>query len=135
MPPVRHHTALLLNLIGISDGQPERHAIRWCVAPLGAGTIELGGVRLGGRGAGDAGLADRVDGRKQPGARFGNQRQRLAIVGLVGLQRLVGDRYFDLEAQLYGDAIIPKNGTMAVPQAPGLGLDPDPEVIREYRLR
>ncbi|MGF6727534.1 L-alanine-DL-glutamate epimerase-like enolase superfamily enzyme [Paraburkholderia sp. GAS41] len=54
---------------------------------------------------------------------------------LGGPAAMVEWRYFDLEAQLYGDAIIPKNGTMAVPQAPGLGLEPNADVIREYRLR
>jgi L-alanine-DL-glutamate epimerase-like enolase superfamily enzyme len=43
-------------------------------------------------------------------------------------------RYFDLEAQLYGDAVIPKDGAMPVPQGPGLGLEPRPEVIRDYRV-
>ena len=47
---------------------------------------------------------------------------------------LVEWRYFDLEAQLYGDAILPKNGAIAVPQGPGLGLEPRAEVIRDYRL-
>jgi len=40
-------------------------------------------------------------------------------------------RFFDLEAQLYGDAISPK-GRIPVPQHPGLGIDPDPNVIRAY---
>jgi hypothetical protein len=43
-------------------------------------------------------------------------------------------RYFDLEAQLYGDDIIPKNGAIAVPQSAGLGLEPRADVIRDYRL-
>jgi L-alanine-DL-glutamate epimerase-like enolase superfamily enzyme len=41
-------------------------------------------------------------------------------------------RYFDLEAQIYGDALVTKHGRVAVPQGPGLGIDPDPEVIRTY---
>jgi L-alanine-DL-glutamate epimerase-like enolase superfamily enzyme len=42
-------------------------------------------------------------------------------------------RYFDFEAQLYGEAIIPSKGVIAVPQAPGLGLEPSADVIRKYR--
>jgi L-alanine-DL-glutamate epimerase-like enolase superfamily enzyme len=42
-------------------------------------------------------------------------------------------RYFDLEAQIYGDALVPEGGRVKVPQGPGLGIDPDPEVIRAYR--
>ena len=43
-------------------------------------------------------------------------------------------RFFDLEAQLYGDDIIPKNGAIAVPRSAGLGLEPRAEVIRDYCL-
>ena len=42
-------------------------------------------------------------------------------------------RYFDLEAQIYGDALTPERGRVKVPQGPGLGIDPDPDVIRTYR--
>ena len=41
-------------------------------------------------------------------------------------------RFFDLEAQLYGAMLRPVNGRISVPQRPGLGLDPDPDVIRDY---
>ena len=41
-------------------------------------------------------------------------------------------RYFDLEAHLYGSALAPEHGRVAVPQGPGLGLEPDRDVIREY---
>ena len=51
----------------------------------------------------------------------------------LGHGSLVEWRYFDLEARLYGDQAIPKDGSVAVPQAPGLGFDPDPEIIRRYR--
>ena len=57
-----------------------------------------------------------------------------ASAALGGLAAMVEWRYFDLEAQLYGEAIIPKHGTMAVPRGPGLGLEPDADVIRKFRL-
>jgi L-alanine-DL-glutamate epimerase-like enolase superfamily enzyme len=41
-------------------------------------------------------------------------------------------RYFDLEAHVYGNAVAPKQGRISVPQGPGLGTDPDADVIREY---
>ena len=41
-------------------------------------------------------------------------------------------RYSDLEAQVYGEALIPEHGRLLVPQGPGLGIDPDPDVIRAY---
>lgn len=51
----------------------------------------------------------------------------------LGRGSMVEWRYFDLEARLYGDQATPRNGSIAVPQMPGLGFDPDPQVIRRYR--
>ena len=50
-----------------------------------------------------------------------------------GVGSMVEWRYFDLERRLYGDQAVPRNGAIAVPQSPGLGFDPDPEVIARYR--
>lgn len=52
---------------------------------------------------------------------------------LGGTGSMVEWRYFDLEARLYGSQATPRNGSIALPQSPGLGFDPDPEVIRRYR--
>lgn len=41
-------------------------------------------------------------------------------------------RYFDLEAQLYGDAFSQERGRISVPKSPGLGIVPDPNVLRDY---
>jgi L-alanine-DL-glutamate epimerase-like enolase superfamily enzyme len=41
-------------------------------------------------------------------------------------------RCFDLEAQIYGDALTPEGGVIKVPQGPGLGIDPNPDVISAY---
>lgn len=41
-------------------------------------------------------------------------------------------RRFDLEAQIYGGALTPKGGRLSVPQGAGLGIDPNPDVIRTY---
>lgn len=41
-------------------------------------------------------------------------------------------RRFDLEAQLYRGELVPVRGRIPVPQTPGLGFDPDPNVIRTY---
>jgi L-alanine-DL-glutamate epimerase-like enolase superfamily enzyme len=57
-----------------------------------------------------------------------------ASAALGGAGAMVEWRYFDLEAQLYGDAIMPKDGAVAVPSGPGLGLEPSADVIRKYRL-
>ena len=42
--------------------------------------------------------------------------------------------YLQADAWLYGDLLAPRRGELAVPQGPGLGADPDPEVIRRYRV-
>jgi len=57
-----------------------------------------------------------------------------ASAALGGPEAWLEWRYFDLEAQLYGDAMVPKKGAMVVPQSPGLGLEPSADVIRKYRL-
>jgi L-alanine-DL-glutamate epimerase-like enolase superfamily enzyme len=43
--------------------------------------------------------------------------------------------YLKMEASLYGDAIDPMRGKFAVPLGPGLGREPDPDVIKEYRVK
>jgi len=43
--------------------------------------------------------------------------------------------YCDFEVNPYHDAINPKEGRIAVPQGPGLGVDPDPQVIERLRVR
>ncbi|CAG4921952.1 enolase C-terminal domain-like protein [Paraburkholderia saeva] len=57
-----------------------------------------------------------------------------ASAALGGPGALVEWRYFDLEAQPYGDAIVLHDGAIAVPQGVGLGLEPNHEVVREYRV-
>ena len=43
--------------------------------------------------------------------------------------------YFYLwpDAWLYGDELAPLRGELRVPSAPGLGTDPDAEVLRRFR--
>lgn len=42
--------------------------------------------------------------------------------------------FCDFETELYGKATVPKNGKIKVPTAPGLGLEPSPEVLKRFRL-
>jgi L-alanine-DL-glutamate epimerase-like enolase superfamily enzyme len=55
-----------------------------------------------------------------------------AMAAFGAVDAMIEWRYFDLEAQIYGDALVPEGGRVEVPQGPGLGIDPDPEVIRAY---
>src|SRR5262245_49662636 len=55
-----------------------------------------------------------------------------ATAALGSPDAMIEWRLFDLEAQLYGGALAPQRGRIPVPQSPGLGIDPDPGVIRAY---
>jgi L-alanine-DL-glutamate epimerase-like enolase superfamily enzyme len=44
-------------------------------------------------------------------------------------------RYSPLEALPLGRALLPERGRLPVPQGPGLGLDPDPDVLAAFRRR
>jgi L-alanine-DL-glutamate epimerase-like enolase superfamily enzyme len=57
--------------------------------------------------------------------------QATAALGTV--DSMIEWRYLDLEAHIFGDALNPEGGRIKVPQGPGLGIDPDPDVIRAYR--
>ena len=40
--------------------------------------------------------------------------------------------YLEREACLFGGVIAPKNGIFSVPDGPGLGIEPDPDVLKDY---
>jgi L-alanine-DL-glutamate epimerase-like enolase superfamily enzyme len=42
--------------------------------------------------------------------------------------------YLSADAALYGGLLAPQRGELAVPQAPGLGAEPDSEVLRRFRV-
>jgi L-alanine-DL-glutamate epimerase-like enolase superfamily enzyme len=39
-----------------------------------------------------------------------------------------------LEADLFGGQALPRGGRFELPAGPGLGCDPDPAVLAEYRV-
>ena len=43
--------------------------------------------------------------------------------------------YVTLDDDLYGGALTPRNGAIAVPDGPGLGLEPNPDFIEKWRER
>lgn len=57
-----------------------------------------------------------------------------ATAALGTADSMIEWRWFDLEAAIYGRALRPKHGRIPVPQGPGLGIDPDPDVIEKFRL-
>jgi D-galactarolactone cycloisomerase len=54
-----------------------------------------------------------------------------AMPGVSPVERF----YCDFERHVLGEAINPVNGRIAVPQGPGLGVEPDPQVIAAFRLQ
>ncbi len=49
---------------------------------------------------------------------------------------LIERLHVDLEASLYGDLVDPDaEGGFRVPQVPGLGPDPDPDVMKDYAAK
>ena len=55
-----------------------------------------------------------------------------ATAALGTADSMIEWRCFDLEAQIYGGLLAPQRGRIPVPQGPGLGIDPDPSVLRAY---
>jgi L-alanine-DL-glutamate epimerase-like enolase superfamily enzyme len=58
-----------------------------------------------------------------------------ATAALGTADSMIEWRYLDLEATALGDALTAKDGRVPVPQGPGLGIDPDPDVLSAYLLR
>jgi L-alanine-DL-glutamate epimerase-like enolase superfamily enzyme len=58
-----------------------------------------------------------------------------AAAALGTTDSMIEWRRFDLEATIYGGALNPKHGRISVPRGPGLGIDPDADVIRTYRWK
>ena len=42
--------------------------------------------------------------------------------------------FCDFEVELFGKATVPVNGSVRVPQGPGLGLEPDPRLIEKFQV-
>lgn len=58
----------------------------------------------------------------------------LQICAALETEPLFEYLYVQPEAWLYRDMPLPRQGRVAVPQGPGLGLDPDPAVIARFRV-
>ena len=57
-----------------------------------------------------------------------------ATAALGTTDSMIEWRRFALEATIYGDMLRPEQGRISVLQAPGLGIDPDPDVVSKFRL-
>ncbi len=58
----------------------------------------------------------------------------LQILGAVEQEEYFEYLFIDREAGLYGGALRPVGGRVAIPDRPGLGVEPDAEVIARYRV-
>jgi L-alanine-DL-glutamate epimerase-like enolase superfamily enzyme len=60
----------------------------------------------------------------------------LAAIGVTAAlgtaDSMIEWRFTEFAAHVYGDALVPADGRIRVPPGPGLGIDPDPAVIRDY---
>lgn len=56
-----------------------------------------------------------------------------ATAALGTVDAMIEWRWFELTASIYGKTFASVDGRISVPTGPGLGLDPDPSVIRRYR--
>ena len=77
------------------------------------------------------------DVRRHRGAALGVLRPGLLAsihcIAAMPRETLVERFYCDFDENPLGDAIHPKHGRIAVPQGPGLGVDPDPRLIAKLR--
>lgn len=55
------------------------------------------------------------------------------IVASLATDTLLENIYANLEASPYGDAMVAKDGKVRVPTGPGLGVEPDMEIVAKYR--
>lgn len=59
----------------------------------------------------------------------------LQLAAAMPDEPLIERFYMDLEASPYGDTINPQDGIFHLPQGPGLGCEPDLDVIKEFAAR
>jgi L-alanine-DL-glutamate epimerase-like enolase superfamily enzyme len=55
------------------------------------------------------------------------------IVAALATDTLLENIYANLEANPFGGAMLAKDGKVAVPSGPGLGVEPDMRVVEKYR--
>lgn len=63
----------------------------------------------------------------------------LATLNLIASHPAVSHDFIEyfqiaLEAFPFGDALVPINGAVALPPGPGLGMEPDADVLKDYRV-
>jgi L-alanine-DL-glutamate epimerase-like enolase superfamily enzyme len=56
----------------------------------------------------------------------------LHMVASLPGESLIEHMYYDLAASPFATAVQPQRGSFAVPTGPGLGCEPDPDVLRRY---
>ena len=80
-------------------------------------------------------LADQFSVRVVPHSFYEGPGLLAAIHAVASMSSdpLVEWRYFDCEAHVYGDDIVPSNGYLRLPEGPGLGRDPLEEIIARYK--
>ena len=114
------------------------HQFGALIAAGGADYVQPSVTKIGG-------LAETMETRKQAakaGLKLAHHAPYFGPGALATLQCLGAaptDEYFeylyvDREASLYGDALTPRDGRIAIPDGPGLGAEPAPEIVARYRV-
>lgn len=57
------------------------------------------------------------------------------VLSTVAATPLLERFYCTLEASPFGDALLPHNGRVKLPEGPGLGVEPDPQLLARYNTR
>ena len=55
------------------------------------------------------------------------------IVASLSTDTMLENIYANLEASPYGDSMVAKGGRVRVPTGPGLGVEPDMQIVEKYR--
>jgi L-alanine-DL-glutamate epimerase-like enolase superfamily enzyme len=111
---------------------------RWMLRAGAVDVVQPSVARLGGIAAvwETVGLARAAGTRCVPHAPFVGPAliATIHIVAAMGEEGLLEHRFCDLGASLHGDAVLAREGFLAVPDGPGLGVEVDEGVIARFRM-
>lgn len=113
--------------------------LRWLVAASGADIIQPSVAKIGGiteTWKAIAHVRRHAGVRAVPHSPFLGPALMATIhmIAALGGDILCEHRFCDLEASPLGDAVVARDGSLAVPEGPGLGFTVDEAVLRKYRV-
>jgi D-galactarolactone cycloisomerase len=113
--------------------------VRWIAAARAVDIVQPSVAKIGGISAAWKAIAhiERAGLKAVPHSPFLGPALVATIHLVAAMQQAVAceHRFCDLEASPLGDAVVARDGRLAVPQGPGLGFAVDQAVIETYRVR